>query len=66
MGMMSDGKTKKQHIVYLTTDEIKAVANMYRVARKMGGGIPYVESLDAAGKSAYDKLLKKIKEINGD
>lgn len=55
----------KQHITFLTEEEIKALANMYRVAVKMAGGVPYVEKLQAdGGKSAFDKLIRKIEEIN--
>lgn len=56
----------KQHIIFLTEEEIKALANLARVA--MGfGEVEYVESLKAnGGKSGYDKLLEKIKELSGD
>lgn len=58
--------SKKQHLMFFTEEEIKALANMYRVGVKTVGHIPYVEKLQTGGgKSAYDKLLEKIKEING-
>lgn len=56
----------KKHLLYFTEEEIKALANMYRVAVKMGGEIPYLQELQTSGgKSASDKLMEKIKEING-
>jgi uncharacterized protein YerC len=58
---------EKQHVIFLTEGEIKALANMYRVANKLVGEDPYVEKLKTTGgKTAYDKLLDKVKEINGD
>lgn len=57
---------KKKHIVYLTEEEIKALANAYRVAMKMGGEIPYMQDLQSnGGQSAFDKLMKQIEDING-
>lgn len=57
----------KRHVVFLTEEEIKALANAYRVAMKMGGEVPYLQELQAnGGKSAFDKLMEKIGEINHD
>lgn len=56
---------EKQHIMFLTEGEIKALANMYRVADKLVGSDPYVERLKVnGGESANRKLLEKVKEIN--
>jgi len=58
--------SEKQHVIFLTEGEIKALANMYRVANKLVGDDPYVEKLKVTGgKTANDKLLEKVKEING-
>lgn len=55
----------RKHILYLTEEEIKALANGYRVAVKMQGHTEYIENLQAGGgKSAFDKLMEKIREIN--
>jgi hypothetical protein len=57
----------KQHVIILTEEEIKAIANMCRVSVKLGGNIPYIQKLQAnGGKSGFDKLMEKIKEINND
>lgn len=54
-------------IVFLTEGEIKALANLARVAIKEFGHVDYIEGLLAdGGKSGYDKLLEKIKELNND
>lgn len=56
----------KKHILYLTEEEIKALANGYRIAMKMGGETPYVQGLhESGGESAFKKLKEKIEEING-
>lgn len=56
---------EKKHVIFLTEGEIKALANMYRVADKIVGDDPYVQTLKASGgKVAFDKLLEKVKEIN--
>ncbi len=55
----------KKHLLYFTEEEIKALANAYRVAVKMGEEIPYIQELQInGGKSAFDKLMAKVKEIN--
>jgi hypothetical protein len=57
----------KPHVIILTEGEIKALANLCRVAMKMGGEIPYVQSLRVnGGDSGFGKLMKKIEEINND
>lgn len=57
--------SKKQHLIFFTEEEIKALANMYRVAHKVVGEVPYVQTLETnGGKTAYDKLLEKVEEIN--
>ncbi len=56
----------KRHVVFLTEEEIKALANAYRVVTKTLGETPYVQKLQTdGGKSAFDKLMEKIGEING-
>lgn len=56
----------KKRLLYLSEEEIKALANLCRVAVKMGGEIPYVQELQSnGGKSAFDKLIAEIEEING-
>lgn len=57
----------KNHIVFLTEEELKALANGYRVAMKLAGETPYIETLQKnGGKTGFDKLLEKIREINDD
>jgi hypothetical protein len=64
LAMMSE----RQHIVFLTEGEIKAIANMYRLANGMfNAESSYVDSLrSSGGESGYEKLLQKVKELNGD
>lgn len=57
----------KKHVILLTEEELKALANAYRVCIKELGGIPYVEQLqNKGGSAAFDTLMKKVKEINND
>lgn len=57
----------KPQVVFLTEEEIKALANGYRVALKLAGETPYVVELQLnGGKSGFDKLKSKIEEINHD
>jgi hypothetical protein len=57
----------KQHIIFMTEEEVKALANLARVAIKMGGEIPYIQELQkSGGEVALEKLKEKIKEINND
>lgn len=54
----------KNHIIFLTEDELKAIANGYRIARKLAGETDYIQGLEeSGGKTGYDKLLEKIQEI---
>jgi hypothetical protein len=60
----------KRHVVFLTEEEIKALANLCRVSLKLVEDdtkrAPYFEELyTSGGKSAFDKLMEKISEING-
>jgi hypothetical protein len=49
----------------LTEGEIKALANIVRIVRKLTGNLPYVQKLfETGGDTAFDKLMEKVKEIN--
>jgi hypothetical protein len=55
-------------LVWLTGEEIKALANLVRVAKKMGEDfdLDYVQRLlKEGGDSGYEKLLEKLKELDG-
>ena len=57
----------RQHIVFLTKDELIALANFSRVAMKEFGENEYIAELKKnGGKSGFDKIVTRIKEINGD
>lgn len=57
----------KKHVVLLTEQELKALANIYRVCIKEWGELPYVQQLQSdGGSSGFDVLMKKIKEINSE
>lgn len=59
--------TNKKHVLFFSEEELKALANLARVAIKMGGETPYVQKLiENGGESGTGKLMEKIKEINGD
>lgn len=54
----------KKHIVWLTTEQMKGLANLARVGMKMGAGIEYVEKVKAdGGQEGFDVLVKEIKEL---
>lgn len=55
-------------LVWLTAEEIKALANLVRVASKMGEDfdLDYVQRLlKEGGETGYEKLLAKIEELRG-
>jgi hypothetical protein len=56
---------EKPHVLLLTESEIKALANLVRVVKKVAGSLPYVQGLlEGGGDTAFAKLMKKIDEIN--
>lgn len=57
----------KKHLLYLTEEEVKALANLCRVSIKGFGQTEYIETLMAnGGKTGFDKLMEKIREINNE
>jgi hypothetical protein len=50
----------KQNIVFLTDEEIKAVANMCRATIKMAEDSPYFQNLTPEAESVLAKMKEKI------
>lgn len=54
----------KNHIVFLTEGEMRALLNFARLASQAWEDNPYVQRLqNDGGKTAYDKLMEKILEV---
>lgn len=56
----------KQHIVFLTEQEIKDMLNVCRVVNDFADTFPYFDQLQESSQSVFKKLLAKRAEIEAD